>query len=190
MVALEFWNTSCKSCSAPLAALEKYDARDVVKLAVNVGDDELQMRAFRGTSLPMASAGNVARQYEVSSYPTLAVIDRKGKVAAYYVGDGNDGVVQSQVARGIAGFGEKPILPAPARLSSSNGKLTWAAIPGAQSYVVEWERARTDGSFQVIPTLETSVAFREPGAVRWRVYGVPRYGEPGEASSWQGVPGR
>ncbi|MBZ5601373.1 MAG: hypothetical protein LAO79_03620 [Acidobacteriia bacterium] len=85
----------------------------------------------------------------------------------------------------------KPVaLPAP-ELIDDPAMLRWTPVPGAESYVVEWDVQQNgrwefdaDGSVRVIPTGDTSAKAPVAIPLRWRVYAVGRSGA-GVASSWQ-----
>ncbi len=90
VVALNFWTTWCHQCREELQRLEKL-ADVAVVLAVNVGEDEATVRRFlekTPVTVPVLLAGEDAMvlSYKVATYPTLAVIDRRGQVAEYRVG--------------------------------------------------------------------------------------------------------
>jgi hypothetical protein len=85
-------------------------------------------------------------------------------------------------------------------LAGEHGKvaLSWEPVDGAESYVVEWDTRDESGwifdrdhTLRVIPVRETSTVLDVTGfaRVRWRVYAVPRNGQPGMASPWMELEG-
>jgi hypothetical protein len=74
--------------------------------------------------------------------------------------------------------------------------ITWEPVGEAESYVVEWDfndgkgwNFDRDGTVRVIPTRETSstIDFKGFTRIRWRVFAVPRFGQPGQTSPWREV---
>jgi tetratricopeptide (TPR) repeat protein len=203
-VAIEFWNIACAECLAEVQALERAAGPDSVVLAVNLGDDEARVKEYvskNHIALPVvAGDARTTRQYEADTLPALAVIDRNGEMAAYSVGNLAPDTLRAQVAKGLAG---RPALAAPAAdqattVSTSGVTISWRPVPGAESYVVEWDSRddkgwisdREGGLLHVIPTGETTamVEFPHPGgtcAGRWRVYAVSAKDGAGRTSEWR-----
>jgi hypothetical protein len=86
-----------------------------------------------------------------------------------------------------------PLEPAGAKAT-----LAWDPVDNAESYVVEWDSRDEkgwmfdhDGTVRVIPTRDTSATLDLTGftRVRWRVYAVPRSGQPGKESAWREIEG-
>ncbi len=71
----------------------------------------------------------------------------------------------------------------------------WTPVPGAESYIVEWDyrdeqgwvSEREGGLMRVIPTGTTEATLEFIGAQRgrWRVYGVNARGGAGTSSEWR-----
>ncbi len=84
-----------------------------------------------------------------------------------------------------------PPLPAPVLLDGSQPR--WRPVPGAESYVVEWDVQKDghwmsdpDGAVRVAPTRETTVKIDYSGPYRWRVFAVGRTGR-GNSTNWRVV---
>ncbi|MEM7204180.1 MAG: TlpA disulfide reductase family protein [Planctomycetota bacterium] len=95
VVVLNFWGLGCAPCKAEIPDLsrmvEDYAGREVVFVAFAT-DAQAPLEAYLADH-PFAyrvvpSAGAVAGQYRVRSWPTHVVIDRRGRVAATFVGGG------------------------------------------------------------------------------------------------------
>ncbi len=196
--ALIFWNASCQTCAGQIAEFAKAAAgSDVRLLAVNVGDSDPTVAAFveknhiSATVLEGSQAMAVA--YRADTYPSVAMIDTRGRITQYQVGAvANPPQVLETAARPRVG---KPV--AIQMADADHGvMLAWRPVPGAQSYVVEWEaRDRTgwpsdrDGFLSVVPTSETHATVpcaqaHCSGSLRWRVFAVG-FGAAGEATAWQ-----
>ena len=199
-VLLAFWNLSCAGCRDELQAVGRMAGPDSVVLAVNEGDDESKVRDYvskNRIALPVVIGKDLARKYDADSLPALAVIDRSGEVAAYSTGNVSPDTLRAQVAKGNQGrFG----LPAPVSNPTGTGTpaqvtLTWRPVPGAESYVVEWDTRSGDGwnsdreggLLRVIPTRETSAMLDCPERCdgRWRVYAVSGRDGAGKTSEWR-----
>ncbi len=90
VVVLDFWATWCAPCLEQFPVLEKLTlGRNVVVLAVDVGEDEATVRSFLNKhhlAFPVLMAGDdaVILNYRVAVYPTLVLIDRAGNVGEYH----------------------------------------------------------------------------------------------------------
>jgi peroxiredoxin len=87
IVVLNFWFTSCAPCIQEMPELNKlvraYDSKNVVFLGLANNKAKqvetfLQKHTFTYALLP--DADEVANKYQVSSWPTSIVIDKKGDV--------------------------------------------------------------------------------------------------------------
>ncbi|BBI36418.1 TlpA family protein disulfide reductase [Cohnella abietis] len=97
-VLMNFWATWCQVCKAEMPHVEKlyqnYKDLDVVVLSVNVTSQERnaqQVESYvdkHGLSFPVVldEQGTVAKQYQVTAYPTTYVIDSTGKIRNHYLG--------------------------------------------------------------------------------------------------------
>jgi peroxiredoxin len=196
--ALIFWNASCQTCAGQIAEFAKAAAgSDVRLLAVNVGDSDPAVEAFveknHISATVLEGSQATAAAYRADTYPSVAMIDTRGRITQYQVGAvANPPQVLETAARPRVG---KPV--AIQMEDTDRGvMLAWRPAPGAQSYVVEWEaRDRTgwpsdrDGFLSVVPTSETHVIVPCAQAhcssfVRWRVFAVG-FGGSGDASAWQ-----
>ena len=198
-MALAFWNVSCSACREQLQALDRIAGPDYVILAINEGDDESPVKEYvlkNHIALPVLMGGkDTARKYEADALPALAVIDRNGEVAAYSAGSLSPDTLRAQIAKGTAG---RPVLAAPIPLAFVPGAarvtFSWRPVPGAESYVVEWDSRdgegwlsdREGGLLRVVPTRETSAVLECPHGCegRWRVYAVSARDGAGRTSEW------
>jgi hypothetical protein len=141
------------------------------------------------------------RRFEVLTNPTVVVIDRQGNVTGYRSGPANEADWRTEFENGFGKGSAPPInLPAPKQAEQvEGGRIAWEPVEGAESYVVEWDSREEngwafdhDGTVHVIPTRETSVVLDLKGftRVRWRVYAVPRNGQPGIMSAWRELAGQ
>jgi thiol-disulfide isomerase/thioredoxin len=199
-VVLAFWNISCSPCRDQLHDLERTAAPDRIVLAINQGDDETKVKDYvaknRITLPVIAMAKDLAHKYEADALPALAIIDRTGEVAAYSVGNLSPDTLRAQVAKGLVG---RPALAAPVPdkgvVDSSHVTVSWRPVPGAESYIVEWDSRdekgwlsdREGGLMRVVPTAETTAVLELPQANtgRWRVYAVSAKDGAGRSSEWR-----
>lgn len=107
-VVLDFWATWCGPCQveAPIvnAIAERYKARGLAVVGVNTSDEEESaLRFVRQKSLgfPIVyDQGNrIAREYGVSSLPTLVVVSKTGKIVAVRRGVTSDSALDELVRR-------------------------------------------------------------------------------------------
>lgn len=160
----------------------------------------LQDFAPRGAVLLKVQDDDTKRRFEVLTNPTVVVIDRQGNVTGYRSGAANEADWRVEFESGFGKGPTPPIkMPAPKQAEpSEGGRVAWEPVDGAESYVVEWDSREEngwgfdhDGTVHVIPTRETSVVLDLKGftRVRWRVYAVPRFGQPGALSPWRELEG-
>lgn len=175
-------------------------------VALEFGTDPLAERvsrdfAPRGAVLLKVQDDDTKRRFEVLTNPTVVVIDRQGNVTGYRSGIANEADWRTEFESGFGKGAAPPInMPAPKQAEQSEGgRVAWEPVDGAESYVVEWDSRDENGwafdhdrTVHVIPTRETSVVLDLKGftRVRWRVYAVPKNGQPGTSSSWRELEGR
>ncbi|HVY46314.1 MAG TPA: TlpA disulfide reductase family protein [Minicystis sp.] len=93
-VVLDFWASWCGPCAVEAPVLDRlarrYEKQGLVVVGVNVSDAPATIKAYaaqRGLSYPMVVDGHDASdRYGVDKLPSLVVIDKQGKVAAFFVG--------------------------------------------------------------------------------------------------------
>ena len=94
-VVLDFWATWCGPCAVQAPILDRiarrYQAKGLVVLGVNADDtaqNASQYAMQKGLSYPivMDETKDAFVLYGVDKLPSLVVIDREGKVAAYLTG--------------------------------------------------------------------------------------------------------
>jgi hypothetical protein len=157
----------------------------------------------KGAVLVQVQDEATKRRFGVLTNPTVVVIDRQGNVTGYRSGSATEADWRSELESGF-GRGTAPtLLTAPKQAEPTEGEhgkvtLSWESIDNAESYVVEWDMRDENGwifdhdhTLRVIPTRETSTALDLTGftRVRWRVYAVPRNGQPGALSPWRELEG-
>jgi peroxiredoxin len=94
IVVLDFWASWCEPCQGELAALQKLHDELGSQGVVFLGIDEESSQTIEdyvkahGCTFPMLldPEQTVHQLYGVRCVPTTVVIDRKGKIAAHYVG--------------------------------------------------------------------------------------------------------
>jgi thiol-disulfide isomerase/thioredoxin len=96
VVLLDFWATWCAPCRLDLPILEKlhkeFGGKGLVVLGVNVGEDADTVTRFLETTrltypiVRLASDHELVTGLSVTAFPTVALMDRDGNVAAYEVG--------------------------------------------------------------------------------------------------------
>jgi len=157
--------------------------------------------AARGAIFLEIQDDDTRRRFEVLTDPTVVVIDRQGNVSAFRSGSATEAEWRNEFESGF-GRGTAPVtLPAPRQSEvKDGGRIAWEPVDNAESYVVEWDTRDEKGwmfdrdhSVRVLPTRESSAILDLAGStrVRWRVYAVPRNGQPGIVSHWlelDGVP--
>jgi len=89
VVVINFWATWCPPCRFEMPSLERLwqqvKDKDIVILAINVGEDADTMFEFTGElqltmPLPMDRKGDVVKLYPVTGLPTTYVISPEGVV--------------------------------------------------------------------------------------------------------------
>jgi peroxiredoxin len=95
VVVLDFWSTTCPPCLREMEDLKvlwrRMKPRGVTVVGVSTGDESpSQIARFgndRGVDYPLVvDRGAVAATYQVSSLPTLYVIDGNGRIASAHSG--------------------------------------------------------------------------------------------------------
>ena len=94
-VLIEFWATWCPPCRMVLATLRRMQdtlrEHDVEVLSVNQAESPSQVRSFVDSEgMPfhvlIDADGSVAQRYQVTSLPTMLLIDRRGTIRWIHVG--------------------------------------------------------------------------------------------------------
>ena len=114
IVVLDFWASWCQPCHEQLAAIQKLHDELASSGVVFLGIDEESPDTVRdsvkahGYTFPMLldSKQTVHGLYGVRLVPTTVVINRKGKIAAHYIGAG--GEAQLRQALKAAGLNTTP----------------------------------------------------------------------------------
>jgi thiol-disulfide isomerase/thioredoxin len=107
VVLLDFWATWCAPCRKELPMLEKihreFGDQGLVLLGMDVGEDSETLGQFlRETKLSypvvLTAAGETDRNYSVTAYPTVVLLDREGKIVLYHVGAGSEKDLRANLA--------------------------------------------------------------------------------------------
>jgi thiol-disulfide isomerase/thioredoxin len=112
-VLLDFWATWCVPCRASMPSVERisqeYKDQGLVVLGVDTGEDRDTVQQFlqkTPMAYPAVLAGEsgILEAYKVTAFPTFVLIGRDGKIAAYEVGFGGEGVLRGMLEKaGLAG---------------------------------------------------------------------------------------
>jgi thiol-disulfide isomerase/thioredoxin len=108
VVMLDFWATWCGPCRIQMPMVEKlhHELKDkgLVVYAINQGESAETARRYLtrnkySTTTLLDPATTVGREYNVAGIPTLVIIDRKGKIAAHYIGVRSEEVLRDALRR-------------------------------------------------------------------------------------------
>ncbi|MDO6391168.1 TlpA disulfide reductase family protein [Pontibacter sp. BT731] len=91
VVILAFWTKNCGYCIAAVPRLnalsEKFQGKGLVVLGVNLHDNKEEIHNFNQRTKPayktVYDGQRIGEAYGVSFYPTIVVLDKKGKVLAH-----------------------------------------------------------------------------------------------------------
>ncbi len=118
IVLLDFWATWCGPCTRELPLLEKlsreFRQRGLVVLGVNVGEERELLETFLKTAgvtypiAPVQLSDETLAAFSVSSYPTVVLIDRAGKVASYEIGARGEAALRADLEKLGVGGAPKP----------------------------------------------------------------------------------
>jgi thiol-disulfide isomerase/thioredoxin len=108
VVLLDFWATWCAPCRRDLPIVEKlhreFRAKGLVVVGVNVGEERDTVTKFlqtAGISYPivlLSSDHGLVAGLSVNAFPTVVLVDRDGKVAAYEVGALGETALRARLA--------------------------------------------------------------------------------------------
>jgi len=96
VVIVNFWATWCEPCVEEMPSLQKLKdllpAGRVEVIGVNLGENEIRIRQFvekTGIAFPLLldRDGDAKKVWKVNGAPTTYVLDAKGRVRFYWVGE-------------------------------------------------------------------------------------------------------
>jgi len=96
VVIVNFWATWCEPCVEEMPSLQKLKdllpAGRVEVIGVNLGENEIRIRQFvekTGIAFPLLldRDGDAKKAWKVNGAPTTYVLDAKGRVRFYWVGE-------------------------------------------------------------------------------------------------------
>ena len=107
-VLLDFWATWCGPCRKATPSVEKvfqqYKDQGLIVLGVDGGEERAAVADFLKKT-PMAypavlsGESTVLKDYQVKAFPSFVLIDADGKIAAYEVGFGGDGMLAGMLEK-------------------------------------------------------------------------------------------
>ena len=113
VVLLDFWASWCQPCRRELPSLEKlhheFADSGLAVVGINVGEEPSAVKRFLSEIpvsyplVPMEETSELIAKLSVSSYPTIVLIDREGKIASYEVGERDEAALRADLQKlGIA----------------------------------------------------------------------------------------
>lgn len=107
-VVLNFWGTWCEPCKAEMPALQqKYEAlkdKGLVVVGVNIGEAPVTVEPFvkqMGVNFPILLDRNsqITKLYRIGPIPTTFFVSPDGKVEEIFIGQMNEAMIESKVAK-------------------------------------------------------------------------------------------
>jgi peroxiredoxin len=95
VVLLDFWATWCGPCRVTMPHVQKFHrelrSKGLVVLGINIGETAAKVRPFLAKNgydfqVLLDPKHAVAERYQANAIPTTVIIDRKGKIVAYFTG--------------------------------------------------------------------------------------------------------
>jgi len=184
IVLIQFRNAACKTCDAQF---------EIIRNAAAAGTSDVATLRIDETD-----KNPLAQFLEVEAYPSVVLIWRDGGVRDVIAGRVPDQELRNRID-GYLRLTTPERLPAPRIVVSEvAATLEWEPVPGAESYLVQWDQRdekgwvsdRDEHLVRVIPAhgtsvkLDASLGETAAGVIRWRVFGVSRSG-PGATSEWR-----
>jgi thiol-disulfide isomerase/thioredoxin len=116
VVLLDFWASWCQPCRRELPGLEKlhheFGDAGLAVVGINVGEDASAVKKFLGETplsyplVPLDESAELVAKLSVSSFPTIVLIDREGKIASYEVGARGEAALRADLEK--LGIRKKP----------------------------------------------------------------------------------
>lgn len=179
---LFFRTASCATCDSTAAILDK-----LVK--------EYAPRGVTVVTIDGSKERSAAAVYAVEAYPSVVAIDAQNLISGYVIGAEIEINLRRNIDRALQTAEDRRTtmpapVPRPAAIADGKATLAWAAVEGAESYVVAWESDRDPGFVRVIATRETTAVLELPAgvAMRWRVQAAGQNFQQGKRSAWQEIP--